>query len=197
MPDDIKPYWWLVTSWIEYESKKEVDYLWCHIDLHFTDNIKQASIYVSSQSKTLFEYLLIQVSNYFLVVARLNLQKNWLTLMFLIFVFLLIIQSFAYIVTFPFFFCLESEFLLWLIICHFFAIFFPSLYSSGALHLSKARSSLFITFPFIYHLTFTKMAMEINFLYPSFSPELIMRSVMPPPYPIFHQILLFQKNSRD
>lgn len=131
----------------------------------------------------------------FLFAARLNLQKNWPTLMFLIFVFLLITQSFAYIVTFPFFFCLENWFLLWLIICHFFAIFFPSLYSSGALHLSKAHSSLFITFPFIYHLTFTEMAMEINFLYPSFSPELIMRSAMPLPYPVFHQILLFQKNS--
>jgi len=95
--------------------------------------------------------------------------------MFLIFVFLLIhIQNFAYIVTFPFFLLPWKLISLWSIICHFLAIFFISLYSSGALHLSKAWSSLFITFPFICLLTFTKTAMEINFLYPSFFPELIM-----------------------
>lgn len=127
----------------------------------------------------------------FLVWARLNLQK-----LDLIFVFLLIhTENFAYIVTFPFFLLPWELILLWLIFWHFLAIFSPSLHSSGTLHLSKACSSVFITLPFIYLLTFTKTGMEINVLYPSFSPELIMRSAIPLPCPIFHQILLHQKNS--
>lgn len=127
--------------------------------------------------------------------------------MFLILFFLLIcIQNFDYIVISPFPFAMKTDSFMindLPYLCYFFLkyMYFWCLYSSsGALHLSKARSSLFITFSFIYLLTFTKTAQEIKFLYPSFSPELsrlIMRSVMVLPYPVFHQILLFQKNSYD
>lgn len=73
--------------------------------------------------------------------------------------------------------------------------FKKNLYSSSASILSKAHSFLFITFPFIYLLTFMKTAQEIKFLYPSFFLSYVDSNEIFHHNSFFQQILLFLKNT--
>lgn len=129
-----------------------MDYLWCHIDLHFTNNIKQASIYVSSQSKTLFECLHIHISNYFHCCGKTESAKN-LTYIYVSHICLssyphpgLCLHCYVSLFLFPW-----KLIPLWLIICHFFANFFPQ--SIQFWCSPFVQSSLFSFYYFSFHLS--------------------------------------------
>lgn len=134
----------------------------------------------------------MHISNYFPGFGKTESAKN----LIYIYVSHICLSSYPHIelclYCYFFFFPLWELIPLWLIFWHFFAIS-PPVYTDLVLSICpKACSSVFITLPFIYLLTF-KECYGNNCLYPSFSPEVIMISVMPLPCPIFHQILLHQK----
>lgn len=176
----------------------------------FTFHNRKASIYVSSHSKTLIKCLHIHISTYILCCGKTESAEH------LTYIYVSHILLSSYILRssyqspdiclqcYIFFFPLPWRQLpSWWIICHFFAISPPHPHPhppSIQFWCSPFVQSLLFPFYYLFfHLSSnpTKPAMEINSFYPSFSPEITMRSVMPLPYPVFHQILLFPQNSCD